>query len=182
MSPTQNTNPSMLDLQGAISDVELLIMAYQQTHASYVTDLEAGLHTKSSESLSKLKTLNDKIKEKITYIQTTSADIKNKNSLYKNSITTTDAELDAILDDIKNKNTVLKNLQKQQAFQHKEIETTRLLADSNYYHLVAFFIIYSVIAYFLIKTFATESSGSAETIILILGISIFIYYFIEHTF
>lgn len=182
MSLTQNTNPSILDLQGAISDVEQLIMTYQQTHASYITDLQTGSHTKSSESLATLKTLNDQIEQKITFIQTTSADIKNENVLYKNSITTTDAELDAILDDIKNKNTVLTNLQTKQNFQRKEIDTTRLLADSNYFHLVAFFIIYSIIAYFLVKTFATESSGSAESIILILGISIFIYYFIEHTF
>ena len=182
MSPTQNTNPSMLDLQEAISDVEQLIMTYQQTHASYVTDLKSGLHTKSSESLAQLKTLNDRIEEKIHYIQTTSNDIKNKNSLYKHNITTTDSELDSILHDIQNKSSELTNLQKKQAFQHKEIETTRLLADSNYFHLVAFFIIYSIIAYFLIKTFAIESSGSAESIILILGISIFIYYFIEHTF
>ena len=182
MTPMQKSNPSILDLQVAISDVEQLMMVYQQAHASYEADLKAGQHTKKNENLAKLKRLNEKIESKLKYIQTTSKDIKTKNTLYGNSITTSDSEIVSILDEIKKNNTKLKNLQSTQQFQRREIDTTRLLADSNYYHLVGFFIIYAIIAYFLVKTFATESSGGAETIILILGISIFIYYFIEHTF
>ena len=182
MSPAQKANPSILDLQVAITDVEQLIMTYQQTHASYETDLRSGLHTKSRESLAKLKELNDKIESRLKYIQTTSEDIKKKNTLYGRSITTADGEIASILGEIKKNKIELKNLQTKQNFQRREMDTTRLLVDSNYYHLVGFFIIYAIIAYFLVKTFATESSGGAETIILILGVSIFIYYFIEYTF
>jgi hypothetical protein len=182
MTPAQKSNPSILDLQVAITDVEQLMLTYQQKHETYVTNLKAGLHTKSADSLATLKILNKQIETKLIYIQTASAGIKTKNALYGNGITTADGELDTIIGEIQKKNIVLQNLQTKQNFQRREMSTTKLLADSNYYHLVGFFIIYSIMAYFLVKMFTTETSGGAETIILILGASIFIYYFIEQTF
>lgn len=182
MNSAQKSNPSIIDLQVAITDVEQLMLTYQQKHETYVTNLKAGLHTKSADSLATLKILNKQIETKLIYIQTASAGIKTKNALYGNGITTSDGELDTIIGEIQKKNIVLQNLQTKQNFQRREMSTTKLLADSNYYHLVGFFIIYSIMAYFLVKMFTTETSGGAETIILILGASIFIYYFIEQTF
>ena len=107
MTPVQKSNPSILDLQVAITDVEQLMLTYQQEHETYVTNLKAGLHTKSAASLATLKILNKQIETKLIYIQTTSADIKTKNALYGNGITTADGELDTIIGEIQKKNIVL---------------------------------------------------------------------------
>ena len=178
MSPPQ----SIIDLQVAISDVEQLLLTYQQTHASYVTDLKSGLHTESKVNLAKLTSLNARIESRLNYIQETSKILQDKNITYRNDITTKDGDISSLIETIQKNTTELRNLQSRQNFQKKEVESTKLLADSNYYHLVGFFIIYAIIAYFLIQMFTTDSSGRAETIILILGISIFIYYFIDYAF
>lgn len=173
---------SIIDLQSAISDLEQLLLTYQQTHASYVTDIKSGLHKESNVNLNKLESLNERIESKLNYIKSTSKELQEKNILYKNDITTTEADIAELIEHIKTNKIELKNIQSRHNFQKREVETTKLSADSNYYHLVGFFIIYVIIAYFLIKTFTTDSSGRAETLILILGISILIYYFIDNTF
>ncbi len=181
MSPPQKPQ-SIIDLQTAISDVEQLLLTYQQTHASYVTDLQSGLHTESKVSLAKLKSLNERIESRLAYIQETSKKLQHKKSQYRSDITTNDGDIAALIEQIRKNSRELQNLDSRQHFQKKEVETTKLLADSNYYHLVGFFIIYAIVAYHLIKTFTTEDSGRSETIILILGISIFIYYFVDNLF
>lgn len=181
MSPPQKPQ-SIIDLQTAISDVEQLLLTYQQTHASYVTDLQSGLHTESKVSLAKLKSLNERIESRLAYIQETSKKLQHKNAHYRSDIKTNDGDIAALIEQIRKNSRELQNLDTRQHFQKKEVETTKLLADSNYYHLVGFFIIYAIVAYHLIKTFTTEDSGRSETIILILGISIFIYYFVDNLF
>jgi len=178
----KNPYPSMIDLQASISDVEQLLTSYKQAHQSYVTDLQSGLHQESKLQLAKMKTLNDRIESRLEYIQNTSHKINTRENVYKNNIKQIDNEISSIFSAVRKNKTDLKNLQSRRNFHKGEIETTGLAANSNYLHLVVFFIVYAIIAYYLMNAISTEQSGKAETMILILGVSIFIYYFMENTF
>jgi len=181
MAPKQ-PYPSMLDLQASISDVDQLLTSYKQAHQSYVTDVQSGLHKESKLQLAKLKTLNDRIDSRVEYIKQTSHKINERENTYKNNTTQIDGNISSIFDAVRKNKKQLQQLQSQHNFHKGEIESMNLAANSNYAHLAIFFIIYAVIAYFLMAAINTKKSGQAETMILILGISIFIYYFLENTF
>ena len=181
MAPKQ-PYPSMIDLQSSISDVDQLLTSYKQAHQSYVTDVQSGLHKESKLQLTKLKTLNDRIDSRLEYIKQTSHKINDQENIYKNNTTQIDGNISSIFDAVRKNKKQLRQLQSQHNFHKGEIESANLAANSNYAHLVIFFIIYAVVAYFLMTAINTNESGQVEIIILILGISIFIYYFLENTF
>lgn len=174
------TDP-LLEMKTLETEINGLIIQYQQLQLEYTNDIRNGLNAKASSDLQRLNELNGQILQKIARSKTLASSVipirdENQTKIFKNI-----PNLKNKADTLSNDKLIIDKLLEEQNSIKSANQMISLERQSNYYKYISMIFTSILIIGITIRAYTTDTTNSIELIIALIAFLLVMYNFIMYS-
>jgi hypothetical protein len=175
----KNTHiPSIVNIKTQEKEIEVLLNEYNKINSNFINNLKKGFKNKSSQDLSKMSDINDRIISLLSSVRQEISTIYPKGIANQSAVTLNLQKVQLLDAKLKKNEKELQNMMAKELVLDGQYDSSNIQVYSYKYHYMFYFIVAIIIAWLLYRVFSTNESDTIETVILVTGIIVIFYHFI----